>query len=331
MKNITIIIAVVFLLATGAISPPAADAQVTNVPQPVRTTLSAAVAVNATALTVASATGFLPLDVIIVDHEVMQIPSNYTAATATITNLNRGYNGTLQTAHASGATVIRMLPANLGNADFFGSCTAANQPHLPRFSSNRNVRDVASYNCNNGMWARQTLPDDVQQLGTVYNPVCTMPFFTTIGATFGYVSIGTNKTPVDGTTFYASIWVPHTMLLTGIRGLNGGTVGTDNLIYTLHRSDGVPIATTATAGTVSSGANAFQAIAFTAAYMATGPARYWIGVQANGTTTRLETIPASSFIGVLGSSKTGTFGTALTLGTLPTSLIADTAPIACVY
>lgn len=328
MKNIITIIALTLLLLTFT---PAIEAQVTSTPQPTRTTLSAAVTTTgATTITVASATGFLPNDIIVIDHEAIQIPSGYTAATAAITNVTRGYNGTLATTHASGATVLRSTAANVSNADFFGSCTAANQPYLPRISINRNIRDVALYNCNNGMWARQTLPDDVQQLGTVFNPVCTMPFFTTIGNTFAYVALGTNTTPVDGTTFYGSIWIPHTMALTGIRGLNGSVAGTDSLIYTLHRADGVPVASTAVAGTTASGANAFQTIAFTSVYMATGPARYWVGVTANGTTTRLETIPASSFISLLASSRTGTFGTAQTI-VAPTTLIANTAPIACVY
>ena len=82
--------------------------------------------------------------------------------------------------------------------------------------------------------------------------------------------------------------------------------------------------------------------------------RYWIGVSVSGTTARVRTIPAPTsaaanrFTGILGSSATSTFnivGTANLVGgiggatgasapattALPTTLIGDTAPVACVY
>lgn len=331
MKNITTIFLIALLAVATLMNPALIEAQVTSVPQPTRTTLAAAVTSPAsTSINFTAVTSFGAGDIVIIDHEAIQIPSNYVVGTNPVTNVTRGYNGTLATTHKNGATVLRSTAANVSNADFFGSCTAANQPHLPRISINRNIRDVALYGCNNGMWARQTLPDDVQQLGAVQNPACTMPTVTA-GATPGYQQLGNSTTPANGTIFYGSVWVPHTMVLTGIRSMNGGTAGTDALIYTLHRADGVPVATTATAGTTASGTYAYQAIAFTSTYLATGPARYWIGVTANGNTTRLHTIPTASFISVLGSSQTSiTFGTAPTL-TLVSTLTANTAPIACVY
>ena len=132
------------------------------------------------------------------------------------------------------------------------------------------------------------------------------------------------------------------MRLTGLSPLNGGTVGIDSAIAILYRADGTPVAQSAAAGAVTSGANAFQDLAFTSVYLATGPARYWVGLSLSGTTTRFRTIAANSFIGQLGSSALSTFnivGTANLIGgvgatlttALPTTLIADTAPILCAY
>jgi len=110
---------------------------------------------------------------------------------------------------------------------------------------------------------------------------------------------------------------------------------------------------TATAGTVAASIAQFQDIDLTATILVTGPARYWVGVQINGTTTRFATVNLTpgattaglgAFIGMLGSSVTGTLatipnlstyqqgtGTLAALDARPSSLIANTAPVACIY
>ena len=120
--------------------------------------------------------------------------------------------------------------------------------------------------------------------------------------------------------------VPVSYTVTGIACLNGDTAATDLLLYSLYDTDGDLVANTALAGTLAANANTFQSIAFTSVYTIT-PGRYWVGWQTNGTTTRLETIPASTFVNVLTTSSTGTFGT-IEEPTIPTTFTADVGPVA---
>lgn len=146
-----------------------------------------------------------------------------------------------------------------------------------------------------------------------------------------YNSLGTNTTLVSGTTYWAELFIPRNVTLTGAGVLNGATVGTNSWIVALYASaGGAAVANSALAGVTSSGANAFQQIAFTSTYAAVGPARYWIAFQANGTTDTLRTIAVSTFLDVLTKSVTGTFGTLPSL-TVPTTFTADVGPIGYVY
>ena len=107
------------------------------------------------------------------------------------------------------------------------------------------------------------------------------------------------------------------------------------------------------AGTLAASIAQFQDVDLTAPILVTGPARYWVGVQLNGTTARFATVNLTpgattaglgAFIGMLGSSVTGTLtvfpnlstyqqgtGTLAALDARPASLIANTAPVACIY
>lgn len=150
--------------------------------------------------------------------------------------------------------------------------------------------------------------------------------------TFGpvaYGSLGTNTTPVAGTTYWANLDIPNAVTLTGIACLNGGTAATDKLIYGLYNNSGTLIANTALAGVTATGTDAFQAIAFTATEAIT-PGRYWVAYQTNGTTTRFRTIAASTYTNVLTTSATGSFGTLPTL-TVPTTFTADKGPLCYAY
>lgn len=333
---------------------------------PTSTTLSAAIAdERTTRFTVASATGFVAssgtLDYgVFIDREFMRI----TAVSGTTITVNRARSSTSATSHRSGARVwVGQYGSSAAGGQtggpfvqgpLYGSCTASRQPYLPVIQVNASALDgQAMYNCNNGQWARQTLLDDVLPMAARY---CTanisgFSLLTTFVIANG-VTLGTNTTPVSATVYYATLNIPQTMLLTGISALNGTVAATDSLKYTLYRADGTPLATTAGAGTTATGIDQFQDIAFTATYLATGPARYWVSVVTNGTTTRLRTIPsptsaaANAFTGILASSATSTFnivGTQNLIGignqavggnattALPTTQIGDVGPIACVY
>ena len=139
---------------------------------------------------------------------------------------------------------------------------------------------------------------------------------------------GTNATPVTTETYISEIFIPCEMTVTGIAILNGATVGTDKHFLALADIDGTVVANTATAGTTTSGADAYQRIAFTTAYKAKGPATYYVCSQMNGTTDRYN----AHAIGNFGADKkiTTVFGTLASV-TPPTAFVADLGPMASLY
>jgi len=156
--------------------------------------------------------------------------------------------------------------------------------------------------------------------------------YCTLSGNLGTLSsLGTSTTPVAGTIYWADVFIPETAkVLTGVGVLNAATVGTNKWVVGLYNSAGALVANSALAGALTAGANAFQQVAFTATYTTPKPGRYWIGVQLDGTTDRFRTIAAATWIDVLTTSATGTFGT-LTALTPPTTFTADTGPVAYVY
>lgn len=144
-------------------------------------------------------------------------------------------------------------------------------------------------------------------------------------------SLGTNTTPVAGTLYFASVWLDANKTITGIAQLNGSAVGTDKTIVSLWNSAGTLVANSDLAGTTCVGTDAWQEVAFTGTYAAKGPGRFWVGVQVNGTTCRLRTIAASTYLNFTGSSTPGAFGTIGSSITPPTATAADKGPIAYLY
>lgn len=321
MKKLFTIITFVMLAAAGAF------AQI----QPNLTTLSSALATGSKTIVVASATGFLPNDILIINHEAIQLPSTYSSGT-TIQNTVRGTNGTLDQGHVSGATVMRFAPTNVLFSERLGSCTRASQPILPVVSLSRNLHDVTMFDCNGGLWIRVTLPDDVPDIPLT---TCNIP----IGSV-AYASVGTNTTDITDKMMRTSIFVPYTNVFTGIQVLQGGTATTDNITTALFDSGGKLIASSAAAGTLLATANTFKSIAFAlnpvaAAQTLTivpGPAIYWIGVTGSGTTAgAYQTIPTLTFKNVLtGSATSQTFGTFPNF-TPATTFTADVGPVVCLY
>jgi hypothetical protein len=134
---------------------------------------------------------------------------------------------------------------------------------------------------------------------------------------------------VAGTVYMGEIFLPRTKLVTGIGVLNGVTVGTDNLIVALFNRFGKPLATSALAGVVSAGANAFQEIALTRPLVLENDGVYYLGLQCNGTTATTRRIAASTYLR-RSKTATGTFGTIPTIA-VPTGFTADASPIGYVY
>lgn len=279
------------------------------------TTLSAAVtSTSSNQISVASASSFVVGYACYVNQEYMLINS----ISGTNIGVTRGLAGTRAMTHASGDIVW------VGPRNYFttyprkGTCTAANELNLPTI----NIATGKFYNCLGSVWVE----GDPPPLSGIRLGFSTIP----IGSV-AYASVGTATTQVAGKKFWASVWIPHNMTVTGVKVLNAGTVGTDKMIAALYAGNGgAALAYSALAGTTTSGANAFQTLAFTSTYYAVGPARYFICIQTNGTTDNFRTIATSTFIDVLTTSATGTFGT-LTSLTAPTTFTADVGPVAYVY
>lgn len=140
---------------------------------------------------------------------------------------------------------------------------------------------------------------------------------------------GTDTACSNGTAYVASIYVPTKFLATGVNYLIGSVGGTDKVISTLWNKDGEVVANSATAGaTVGTSANQ-QSVAFTSTVVIPR-GRYYIGVTFNGTTAKFRTVPAHTGQGLLGDGVTQTFGTPAAI-TVPTSFVADKAPVAALY
>ncbi len=135
---------------------------------------------------------------------------------------------------------------------------------------------------------------------------------------------GTDHTIVATETQIVEISINQAMLVTGVAVFNGSAVA-GNLKVGLFSSAGALLAQSAS--TAASGTDAFQRIAFTAAYQA-APGRYYVGVQGNNTGGKINSHPIGNF----GASvKTGeTYGTFTTI-TPPTTFTADVGPMGGLY
>jgi hypothetical protein len=147
------------------------------------------------------------------------------------------------------------------------------------------------------------------------------------GITVTQVADGNDTTPVVTETYLAEVFVPANMTITGIAIFNG-SVAANSLIAVLYDSTGAVVANSALAGTAASGTDAFQRLPFTTPYAAKGPATYYVGLQANGTSYRFNSHIAGNF----GASKktAEVFGTLTTI-TPPTTFTTAQGPIASLY
>lgn len=137
---------------------------------------------------------------------------------------------------------------------------------------------------------------------------------------------GTNVTPAVTEEFVSELFIPQGMLLTGFALFNGSAVA-GNVVIAFYNKAGAKVANSALAGTAQSGTDAFQRIAFTAAYQAL-PGTYYVGVQFDNVAARVNNHPIGNFGTV---KKTGqTFGT-ITALTPPTTFTADVGPMGSLY
>lgn len=144
--------------------------------------------------------------------------------------------------------------------------------------------------------------------------------------------VGTSTSGVATTLFLTAVTITSNATLTGIAINNGATVGTNKYIVALFNSAGVPIANSALAGVLTSGASAWQKVGFTATVAVTGPAVYFVGVYMNGATDNFFTIPAAgAYVGFTGTITGQTFGTIAAANVMPTTFTAGAGPIVYTY
>lgn len=122
-----------------------------------------------------------------------------------------------------------------------------------------------------------------------------------------------------GSVYYGALWLPQGRRFTKAGVLNAATVGTDKLILAVYNRAGQVIGSTAIAGVLSAGANAFQEIALIAALDLEGPDLYYLSVSGNvGTDTFLKGVAN----GARGGSQVGVFGTLDAISSLPVATAA---------
>jgi hypothetical protein len=143
-------------------------------------------------------------------------------------------------------------------------------------------------------------------------------------------SLGTDTAGVNGTIWFADVFIPFVSTFTGVGVLNGGTVATDKIIVALYDSAGTLLANSALAGTSMASTNVFQETSFTATFTTLRPGRHWIAVQTNGANANIRTIATATWIDVLTNNVAGVFGTLPAL-TPATTFTAGKGPIAYLF
>lgn len=136
----------------------------------------------------------------------------------------------------------------------------------------------------------------------------------------------TAQTPVATEFYFAEIFIPANVTVTGVAVFNSATIS-GNLKVGLANSAGANVATSAS--TAMSGTSAYQLVPFTGTYAAVGPATYFVEVFYDNATARPNTLTAGS----CGVSKATAqvFATGFTAITPPTTFTTALGPVASVY
>lgn len=308
------------------------------------TTLSTALhrGIKGVNLTLGSITGIVAGTDLYVDSELMQVVS--VPATGTTIYVIRGYGGTAEMFHSSGATVwiipAAAAPYALITQDFgqdpAGTCarggaslsgglpTANSTLYLPIFDT----RTATVFDCIGNQFVAGNIGNGA---GGIL-PQFQIPF-PNPGAT-AYTSINTTGTTLAATTMYCmEIDLPTTKLVTGLGILNGTTAGgTDKHLIAIYDSVGNLIANSATAGLATASASTYQKIALTTPYLLVGPAQYFGCMQTNGTTDTVRMAVTGTQDNYLTKGVTGqTFGTIPATITVPTTFTTAVGPYLFVY
>lgn len=138
---------------------------------------------------------------------------------------------------------------------------------------------------------------------------------------------GTDKTPADGTQWVTSIFVPANFTCTNIEFLVGSVGGTDRVYGVIYDAAGTNLANSdlTSDGIVCGTAAQVMQLPLTATQALTGPATYYVGISAKGTTCRIRTMPVYLGGGHFAGDVAQTHATVGAI-TPPPSFTADEGP-----
>lgn len=137
---------------------------------------------------------------------------------------------------------------------------------------------------------------------------------------------GTDATPVATEVYFAEVFIPANVTVTGVAVFNG-SVASGNLKVGLADSTGAVVATSAS--TAMSGTDAYQRIAFTSTYAAKGPATYYVLEFVDNDTARINTHTLGNF--VAGKQTGQVYATGFTTITPGSTFTTALGPIASLY
>lgn len=124
-------------------------------------------------------------------------------------------------------------------------------------------------------------------------------------------SSGTSTTPIAGTIYWAAVFIPMNITVTGVTYTTGAASASCNVIGALYNSSGTLLSNSALAGIAVSTTGVKQVLTFVGAggtVNITGPSVYYIALQFSAITGSFRSFSNASEGFVTGST-TGTFGT----------------------
>lgn len=150
-------------------------------------------------------------------------------------------------------------------------------------------------------------------------------------AASGTAGGGDNTACTNGTIYYASIWVPGDIMVTGIAFLVGNTGTQTKVIASLHGSAGTLLANSDDAGVTVGAPSVIQKVPLEVPFYLDGPALVLVGLTFDGTHAKFSTIPDNCYLQTIGGSATQTFGNPHNFTVDTTPFTVGTAPIAALY
>lgn len=154
-----------------------------------------------------------------------------------------------------------------------------------------------------------------------------------------YVAMGQDVSPVSGTLYVTSIFMPSPLTIKKIYYLVGtgasGSVGyCQVLLWGYHGASGQLLAISTSTGSLVSGNNLFQALTFNNMYHVEGPGVFWVGLVFSDANARFRAMSAQSHVLPMTDSYTGGSWNGTNFinipnpadTALPTTFVADVGP-----